>query len=181
MPLRAVVGFIQSIFQLSKIELSIPDYTTVSRRAEKCDIVLRASRKNATDIILDSTGAKVFGEGEWKVRKHGWSKRRIWKKIHIGIDSKGEIRAVAVTDNDTHDSKVIDDILNQEKAPITDFYGDGAYDTYSVYQTLLSRGVTGFHVPPQKNAVIKIHGNNKGERYPRDENLRAIRKSSRKK
>lgn len=181
LPLRALAGFIQSIFQLSEIELPVPDYTTMSRRANKCKIALRPSRKDTTDIILDSTGTKVFGEGEWKVRKHGWSKRRTWKKLHIGIDSKGEIRAVCVTDNDTHDSLVIDDILDQETAPITDFYGDGAYDTYSVYQALLSRGVTGFHVPPQKNAKIKIHGNTKRKPYPRDENLRAIRKSTRKK
>lgn len=115
------------------------------------------------------------------MRKHGWSKRRTWKKIHIGIDSSGEIRAVVVTGNDTNDSEVIDDVLNQEKAPITDFYGDGAYDVYSVYQTLLSRGTTGFHIPPRKNAVIQIHRNAKRKPYPRDENLRMIRKSSRKK
>lgn len=180
-PLRATVGLIQSIFQLSEINLTSPDYTTMSRRGEKDCVPLRSSNKQITDIILDSTGIKVFGEGEWKVRKHGWSKRRTWKKIHIGIDSSGEIRAVLVTDKDTHDSTVIDNILNQEKAPITDFYGDGAYDTYSVYQTLLSRGTTGFHIPPQKNAVIKIHGNAKRKPYPRDENLRMIRKSTRKK
>ena len=179
--LRSSVGFIQSIFQLSGTKLSSPDYTTLSRRGKKDNVILRSSQKETTDIILDSTGVKVFGEGEWKVRKHGWSKRRTWKKIHIGIDSSGEIRAVAITGNNTHDSSVVDDILNQEKAPITDFYGDGAYDTYSVYETLLSRGTTGFHIPPQKNAIIKIHGNAKTERYPRDENLRAIRKSSRKK
>ena len=180
LPLRAVCGFVRSVFELANIDLSVPDYTTVSRRATGLGIHLKATRKDSTDIILDSTGAKVYGEGEWKVRKHGWSKRRTWKKIHIGIDSKGEIRAVVVTDNDTHDSTVIGDILNQEKAQITDFYGDGAYDTYSVYQSLLSRDVSGFHIPPKKDAIIKIHGNTEGPPYPRDENLRAIRRSTRK-
>jgi IS5 family transposase len=181
MPLRMTVGFVESLFQLIGIPLDVPDYSTLSRRAEQMSVPLRVSPKNITDFILDSTGEKVFGEGEWKVRKHGWSKRRTWKKIHLGIDSDGEIRAVCVTDKDTHDSTVIDDILNQETAQITDFYGDGAYDTFNIYQALLSRGVTGFHIPPQRNAVIKVHGNLKRTPYPRDVNLRAIRKTGRKK
>lgn len=180
LPLRAVAGFVDSVFTLLGIALSVPDYTTVCRRAERLHVVLHTTRKDVTDLILDSTGSKVYGEGEWKVRKHGWSKRRTWKKLHIGVDAQGEIRAVAVTDKDTNDSTVIDDVLSQETAHVTDFYGDGAYDTYGVYQSLLARGVTGFHIPPQKNAVIQIHGNAKRVPYPRDENLRAIRKSTRK-
>jgi Transposase DDE domain len=180
LPLRATFGFVRSIFKLLDIPLSVPDYTTISRRAKSLHIVLHTTKKDTTDVILDSTGSKVFGEGEWKVRKHGWSKRRTWKKIHIGIDSLGEIRAVVISENNIHDSTVINEILDQETAPITDFYGDGAYDTYGVYQSLLSRGVTGFHIPPQKLAKIKVHGNMKRTSYPRDENLRAIRKTSRK-
>jgi Transposase DDE domain len=181
LPLRQTVGFIQSIFEQSGIDLSVPDYTTLSRRAQKLDIVLNKSAKDITDLILDSTGVKVYGEGEWKVRKHGWSYRRTWKKIHIAIDSLGEIRAVVVTDSDTHDSTPVDEILSQETAEITDFYGDGAYDSYEIYQSLKTRGVTGYHIPPQKNAKIWVHGNSKEECYARDENLRAIRKSTRKK
>ncbi|MCX6703608.1 MAG: IS5 family transposase, partial [Candidatus Zambryskibacteria bacterium] len=180
LPLRATTGFVQSLFDLLHIPLSVPDYTTISRRAEDLGVILNRSPKDVTDLILDSTGAKVFGEGEWKVRKHGWSKRRVWKKLHIGIDSKGEIRAVVVTDNNIHDSTPILDILKQEDAPITDFYGDGAFDTWNVYHTLMAHGVTGFHVPPQKNAVIHMHANNKHTPYPRDVNLRAIRTSTRK-
>ncbi len=180
LPLRSVIGLTVSLFKLSEIDLDVPDYTTISRRAKALTVKLKVSKKEATDLILDSTGSKVYGEGEWKVRKHGWSKRRTWKKIHIGIDSLGEIRAVSVTEKDTHDSTVIDDIVNQEEAVITEFYGDGAYDKYGVYQALLSRGVTEFHIPPQKNARIKIHGNSSLPRYPRDENLRAIRKRTRK-
>jgi Transposase DDE domain len=180
LPLRATSGLVQSIFALLRISLSVPDYTTMSRRAQMLHITLKTTPKTVTDIILDSTGAKVFGEGEWKVRKHGWSKRRTWKKIHIGIDSLGEIRAAVLTDNDIHDSTVVEHILEQEHASITDFYGDGAYDTYSVYQSLISREVTGFHIPPQRNAKIQVHGNTRGEPYPRDVNLRKIRRSTRK-
>lgn len=175
LPLRSTSGFVESLFRLLTLPLFVPDYTTISRRARKMSIPLRTTTKRVTDLILDSTGCKVYGEGEWKVRKHGWSKRRTWKKVHIGIDSDGEVRAVEVTDHATHDSSVVDDMLRQETAQITDFYGDGAYDTWDVYHSLMARGVTGFHIPPQKNAVIHMHGNNKRPPYPRDENLRAIR------
>jgi hypothetical protein len=180
LPLRATTGFVQSIFTLIGIPLSVPDYTTISRRAEYIQISLQKVPKDTTDLILDSTGSKVYGEGEWKVRKHGWSKRRTWKKLHIGIESGGEIRAVVVTDNYIHDSLVIEDIIHQENAQITDFYGDGAYDTWNVYQTLMAWGITGFHIPPRIGAVIQMHGNNNRIPYPRDENVRAICKSTKK-
>jgi hypothetical protein len=180
LPLRSTSGFVQSIFTLMGKALSVPDYTTISRRSKKVQVHLQKTQKTITDMILDSTGAKVFGEGEWKVRKHGWSKRRTWKKIHIGIDSLGEIRAIEVTNKDIHDSVVINDILSQEQADITDFYGDGAYDTFSVYQALLNREVLGVHIPLQVNAKIQVHGNFKRLPYPRDVNLREIRKSTRK-
>ena len=180
LPLRNTEGFVASVFKLVGIVLKIPDYSTVSRRAETMTVVLKKMAKENVHFILDSTGGKVYGEGEWKVRKHGWSKRRTWKKIHLGIDSDGEIRAVEVTDHTTHDGTVIDDILKQEDAQITDFYGDGAYDIFGVYSVLQDYQVTGFHIPPQKNAKIKVHGNRKLPPWPRDENLRAIRTSGRK-
>jgi IS5 family transposase len=179
LPLRATVGFVRSLFAQVGILLEIPDYTTLSRRAQHIAITLKKNRKSASDLILDSTGAKVYGEGEWKARKHGWSKRRTWKKLHIGIDGDGEIRAVAVTENDIHDAEVVSDILAQEDGQITDFYGDGAYDAFHVYESLKDHGVTGFHIPPQKNAKIHQHGNTKALPHPRDENLRSIRKTSR--
>jgi hypothetical protein len=180
LPLRASIGLVRSIFDQTGIILDVPDYTTVARRARKLSITLKKTNKPITDMILDSTGAKVYGEGEWKVRKHGVGKRRTWKKLHIGIDSNGEVRAVEVTESDTHDCSAIDSILKQEEAQITDFYGDGAYDTLGIYSLLQAKGVSGYHIPPQVNAKIQIHGNTKGVPYPRDVNLRAIRKSTRK-
>lgn len=180
LPLRATIGLVRSLFDQAGILLDVPDYTTVSRRAQKLSISLKKTSKPVTDLILDSTGAKIYGEGEWKVKKHGWTKHRTWKKIHLGVDSTGEIRAVEVTNKDTHDSTVTTAILDQEKAIITDFYGDGAYDTKSVYWALLHRDVTGFHIPPRRDAKVTIHGNKKRKPWPRDENLRAIRRTSRK-
>jgi IS5 family transposase len=174
LPLRATVGFVQSIFEQSGIELSVPDYTTLSRRAKKLNVVLNKSHKDITDLILDSTGAKVYGEGEWKVRKHGWSYRRTWKKIHLGIDSNGEIRAVVMSHSDTHDVVPAKELLAQENVQITDFYGDGAYDSNDIYQELEKRGVSGYHIPPQHNARItrKSH-------HERNKNIREIRRSNR--
>lgn len=181
LPLRSMEGMVRDVFGLKGLALDIPDHSTVSRRAETVVIPLRKRRsKENVHVLLDSSGAKVFGEGEWKVRKHGWSKRRTWAKIHLGIDRDGEIRALEVTSNAVHDASVIDRVLDQEKARITDFFGDGAYDTFGVYQTLLDRGVSGFHIPPQRNARIKVHGNCLAPPYPRDKNLREIRRSSRK-
>ena len=179
LPLRAIQGFTHSLFVFMHKTLDVPNYTTLSRRNPGLSVNLHKSDKKITDIVVDSTGVKVYGEGEWKVRKHGVSKRRTWKKIHIGIDEKGELRAVEVTDNDTHDSEVIPALLSQEMATVANFYADGAYDTRNVYQTLIGRDVHGVHIPPQKNAKIWQHGNSLQSPHPRDENLRQIRKATR--
>jgi hypothetical protein len=180
LPLRGIIGFIESVFKLAQIELTVPDYTTISRRAKHLNLNIQHNTTTKKDLILDSTGLKVYGEGEWKVRKHGWSYRRTWKKVHIGISSDGLIQAVDITHSDAHDCKSTTNILSQVKTKITNFYGDGAYDVLSIYKALQKLGVTGFHIPPQVNAKIRIHGNSKGSPHPRDENLRAIRNTTRK-
>jgi len=182
LPLRATEGFVQSIFQLAGITLSVPDYSTISRRAENLSVKLkRINVKQSVNMILDSTGNKIFGEGEWKVRQHGWSKRRTWTKIHIGIDSDGEIRATVTTGNNVHDSTVIDQILNQEEKPIDGFWGDGAYDASPVYMSLVAHGIQGVHIPPHRNAKIKFRDGTLSPPYVRDENIRAIRIQGREK
>jgi len=180
LPLRATEGFVQSIFKMAGILLSIPDYSTISRRAENISISLKKiDTKQSVKMILDSTGNKVFGEGEWKVRQHGWSKRRTWTKIHIGIDTDGEIRAEVTTENNVHDGSVIDQILNQEDKPIDGFWGDGAYDGSPVYMSLVAHGISGIHIPPKKNARIRFRKGLLSPPYVRDENIRAIRKQGR--
>jgi len=180
MPLRAIQGFVRSLCSMLGKPFDIPNYTTLSRRNIGLRLHLRKTTKGITDIVVDSTGLKVYGEGEWKVRKHGASKRRTWKKVHIAIDEKGELRAVEVTGNDTHDSEAVPALLDQETAAIERFAGDGAYDTRDVYERLQERGVHTYRIPPQKNAKIWQHGNSLARPHPRDENLRQIRKSTRK-
>lgn len=179
LPLRATEGFTQSIFKQSEVTLDVPDYTTLCRRMQTLEVRLPKQKKEKLTMVLDSSGLKVFGEGEWKVRQHGYSKRRTWKKIHIGIDKDGEVRAVATTDKDTHDSTVASQLIAQESASIETLAADGAYDKRSVYALCEERGIPHILIPPQHNAKIFQHGNAKGLPHPRDENLRMIRQLGR--
>lgn len=180
LPLRAVEGFVGSVFRMTNISLDVPDYSTLSRRADGLTVLLVKRKKEKTILIVDGSGAKVFGEGEWKVRQHGVSKRRTWKKIHIAVDEDGEIRAEEMTDNATHDSEVVDDLFSQEEANIEAFAGDGAFDTDGCYTACQNRNIPRILVPPRHGAKIWQHGNRHVSPHPRDENLRAIREKGRK-
>jgi hypothetical protein len=180
LPLRAVEGFVGSVFRMTHVSLDVPDYSTLSRRSDGLTVLLAKRKKEKTILIVDGSGAKVFGEGEWKVRQHGASKRRTWKKIHIAIDEDGEIRAEEMTDNATHDSEVVKDLFAQEDAEIEAFAGDGAFDTRAVYAACQNRNVSRVLIPPRHGAKIWQHGNCVAHPHLRDENLRAIRENGRK-
>ncbi len=188
LPLRQTQGFMCAIAQKMNLSIDIPDYTTLCRRKKNLDITLLVRRKNEPiHVVIDSTGVKVYGEGEWKVRQHGVSKRRTWCKLHLAIDEKtGEILAAELTTNAINDAAEVDPLLEQTKETISAFGGDGAYDKRSVYKKLdevsrkQSRPIKVL-IPPQKNAKIWQHGNFKKPPLPRDENLRYIRKHGRKK
>lgn len=180
--LRQTEGLLKSIFKAANIELPVPDYSTLSKRGGNLNIILPKSEKNKVILILDSTGLKVYGEGEWKVRKHGWSKHRTWRKMHLAIAPDGEVRAAEITGNDVADSQAAPRLLDQEQSEILAILGDGGYDRKNVYNTCRKRKIGQIIIPPQKNAKIIQHGNIKSiSPHPRDENLRAIRKSTRKK
>jgi len=179
--LRQAEGLVISLFKLMNISLSVPDFSTLSRRSGEIVVNIPKNQKEKIVAIVDSSGLKVFGEGEWKVRKHGWSKHRTWRKIHLMLDSDGEIRAAELTGNNTADADVVADLFAQENAKIDSFLGDGAYDKRKTYHACQERKVRKIIVPPQKNAKIFQHGNSNNEPHPRDENLRQIRKTTRKK
>ena len=143
-----------------EIELAIPDYTSLAKRAAKLGIALDVRRhRGAIDVVVDSTGLKVFGEGEWKMRKHGKSKRRTWRKLHLAVNPETqEIVAETLTENSCDDASQVDPLLNQVPNPTKRFYGDGAYDKWKVYKTLEQRKTRAI-IPPQRNAKIKQHGN----------------------
>lgn len=182
LPNRATEGFLRSVFEMLKVSLAVPDHTTLSRRGKGLKVSLPKKADGHLDIVIDSSGLKIFGEGEWKVRSHGKSKRRTWRKLHVGVDPhSGEIQAAALTTNSVSDSQMVFSLLAQIEQPIEHFAGDGSYDTRSVYDSLNQRAPDAvLLIPPRKNARIWQHGNTKAERLRRDENLRAIRKSGRK-
>lgn len=180
LPLRQTQGFVRSVFKQTNVILASPDYTTLSRRGRFLLITLpKDASKKKVRISVDSSGVKVTGEGEWKVKKHGADTHRGWKKIHVFIDADGEVRATEVTDEDTADAEVTESLLKQEIAHIDWFGGDGAYDKRHVYTELERREITQVAIPPRKDARIWRHGNRAGPRHARDENLRAIRKRGR--
>ncbi|MGI0495469.1 IS5 family transposase, partial [Alkalinema pantanalense CENA528] len=178
---RQCQGFLESIFELMGIELSVPDHSTLSRRLGKLRITLPIqSKAGARHIVVDSTGVKVYGEGEWKTRQHGVSKRRTWRKLHLGVDeATGEIVAMVVTTNDVADGEVLETLLEQIEDEIEQVSTDGAYDHRHCYDEIEARGARAV-IPPRKDAKIWQHGNCKGKPHPRDENLRQIRNHGRK-
>lgn len=177
---RQTEGFGRSLVKLMGIQIRIPDYTSLQKRAAKLEVALNFQPvTGARDIVIDSTGLKVFGEGEWKTRSHGVSKRRTWRKLHIAIDPKtGEIVAEELTDNNKHDGDQVEAILEQVDNHIERFFGDGAYDQRKVYDALEYEAADPI-IPPRKNAQLWQHGNSKQPRHSRDEVLREIRRTGR--
>lgn len=182
LPNRATEGFVRSVFAREGLRLSVPDHTTLSRRGKDLGVVLPKKASGHIDMVIDSTGLKIYGEGEWKVRTHGKSKRRTWRKLHLGIEPEsGEIEAVELTENSVDDAQMVEPMLGQIEQPIDHFAGDGSYDKRKVYDSLNRHAPEAtVLIPPHRNAHIWQHGNTKAERLKRDENLRAIRKLGRK-
>ncbi len=180
LPLRATEGLMRSVIKLLDLDLDVPDYTTLCRRRRSLEVELpRHSTDKPLHLVVDATGIKVYGEGEWKVRQHGYSRRRTWRKLHFGVDSATlEFTAAAVSTNSFKDSQLLADLLAQTPDEIEQVSADGAYDTRNCYDAIRARGARAA-IPPQKNARIWRHGNTKGGRHLRDENLREIRRMGR--
>ena len=155
MALRQTTGFVESLLHLIGLDWAVPDFSTLSRRQKtlKVNIPYRGSA-GPLHLLIDSTGIKVEGEGEWNARKHGGTKRRIWRKIHIGIDAQTlEIRAAELTTSDVGDAPMLPELLDQippdqEIASVT---ADGAFDTRKCHDAIAARGAAAI-IPPRKNA-----------------------------
>lgn len=155
MALRQTTGFVESLLRLTGLDWAVPDFSTLSRRQKtlKVNIPYRGSQ-GPLHLLIDSTGIKVEGEGEWNARKHGGPKRRVWRKLHIGIDEKSlEIRAAEFTSSDIGDAPMLPELLDQispgqEIATVT---ADGAFDTRKCHDAIAARGAAAI-IPPRKNA-----------------------------
>lgn len=178
---RAVEGFTRSLFALLELTLEVPDHSTLSRRGRQLVVALPQRRQGPLTLVMDSTGLKVYGEGEWKVRAHGASKRRTWRKLHLGVDAaSGEIQAVVLTENSCSDDQAAVALLPQVAQALTAVAADGTYDKRRVYDAIRTQAPAAqVRIPPRKNALIWQHGNTRAERLARDENLRYIRRHGR--
>ena len=153
---RQAQGFLCSLMRLLGLShLPVPDYTTLNHRQSLVPIPVRERLVKGENLVvrIDSTGLKVFGEGEWKVRKHGWSKRRRWKKLHICVELfTEEILAVQLTGNEKDEAEVGTDMLRGESKRVHTFKGDGGYDKFGFRETLGADVIQ--VIPPLKTAVL---------------------------
>jgi IS5 family transposase len=182
LPYRQTIGFAQSIFDLLDANVAMPDYTLLCKRSADLDVDLAPSKTDEPKhLVVDSTGLKIYGEGEWKVRQHGYSKRRTWRKFHLSADeTTQELQAVVVTEANVDDAQAGKKLLEETPGEIKQISGDGSYDKRKFYEAATARGVRRITVPPRRDAKIWQHGNRKKTPLPRDENLRDIRRNGRK-
>lgn len=178
LPQRATYGLVCSLMQLMQLDLPVPHPTILSRRASTLEVILPRQKKNESlHVLVDATGLKVYGEGEWKVRTHGVSKRRTWRKLHIAMDAEtGEILASVATTNNVSDKEVLPNLLEQITEEIEQLTADGGYDYRSCYEAIAQRGARAV-IPPRRTGRI----NRQDEVLKaRNENLRRIRRGRKK-
>jgi hypothetical protein len=113
--LRQATGMVESLLRLANLDWVVPDSSTISRRQKTLEVTIPARQsQGGLHLLVDSTGIKMLGEGEWKTKKHGAEYRRQWRKVHLGIDAETlEIRAIEVTDNKTGDAPMLPELMNQ--------------------------------------------------------------------
>ncbi len=179
---RQTEGFGQSVIDLLGADVQVPDYTTLCKRSAGLAVSLATSNPNEPKhIVVDSTGLKVYGEGEWKVRQHGYSKRRTWRKLHLSVDENThEIQALVLTEAAVDDAEAGKQLLDDTPGEIEQVSGDGSYDKAKFYAACSARRVKRISIPPRHDAKIWQHGNCKKAPLPRDQNLRRIRQVGRK-
>jgi len=164
LPLRQTQGFINSLFRIMGLDLQCPDYSLLSKRLKALNIKCPRYRKHEKKdnhiaaIAIDSTGLKRFGRDEWHQERHKVSARRSWRKAHFGIDENHYIQAAMLTDRFTTDDEVVDDLLDQIDTDVTQFTGDGAYDSSIVYSSMMRHSPNAdVVIPPAKNALIGLN------------------------
>ena len=176
--LRQTGGLIGSIIDLLGLSLAVPTFSTLSRRAGTVEVPrLRAGHDADSEplhLLVDSTGLKLCGAGEWLIEKHGAKRRRSWRKLHIGVDaSTGAIVAATLTTKDVDDASEVAPLLEQVEGPLASFTADGAYDQDSVYEAMAGRDPeAAVIVPPRATAVLSETAET--EPTQRDRHLRDI-------
>ena len=179
--LRQTEGLIGSIIALLGLDLAVPDHTTMSRRAETLQVSRPRPHRGGKPmhLLVDSTGLKLCGAGEWLLEKHGTKTRRAWRTLHIGTDADtGHIVAATLTGSDAGDASQVGPLLDQVPGPVASFTADGAYDWDCVYDEVAARHPeAAVVVPPRVNAVPS----STAETAPtqRDRHLRSVKEQGR--
>ena len=152
--LRQAIGMVASLLRLAGLDWPVPDFSTLCRRQKTVSIQIPFRRAGGElNLLVDSTGVKMRGEGEWQVRRHGASRRRQWRKVHLAMDTAtGDICGVEFTSSQIGDSPVLPDLLAQ--TPVDQSIGtvtaDGAYDTRTCHAAIAGRGGTAV-IPIRRN------------------------------
>jgi Transposase DDE domain len=153
--LRQAEGLIGSILRLLGLDLPVPDHSTMSRRAETLEVARPRAGRAPVHLLVDSTGLRLCGPGEWLAEKHGTRRRRGWKKLHLATDADtGHIVASALTDKDADDGSQVGPLLDRVDGSVASFTGDGAFDRDDVYAEVAARHPgAAVVVPPRSSAV----------------------------
>jgi hypothetical protein len=179
--LRQAEGFAGSVLRLLGLDLAVPDHTTSSRRSRRF-----AGRRPSVaphgplHLLIDSTGLKLLGQGEWQEQKHG-RVRRSWRKLHLAVDAgTGEIATSVLTENSADDAGQVGDLLSQVEGEIASATADGAYDGDPVYQAVASRQPDqppDVVIPPRASAVPDTKASD--TRRQRDRHIQLLAKKGR--
>ncbi|UEM24303.1 IS5 family transposase (plasmid) [Skermanella mucosa] len=155
-PLRQTEGLVGSLLGLMGLDLPVPDHSTLSRRAGALAVAPQPrAASGPLHLLVDSTGVKLSGPGEWLVEKHGTQRRRAWRKLHLAMDAKtGTIVASTLTGKEVDDAAELGPLLDQVEGPVAAVIADGAYDQDNVYATVAGHSPeAAVVVPPRVTAV----------------------------
>jgi hypothetical protein len=154
-PLRQTEGLVGSLLELMGLDLPVPDHSTLSRRSRTLAVASQAA-SGPVHLLIDSTGVKLSGPGEWLVEKHGTQRRRAWRKLHLGVDAKtGTIVASTLTSKEVDDAAELGPLLDQIDDPLAAVIADGAYDQDRVYDGVAEHSPEAVVVvPPRSTAVL---------------------------
>src|SRR3712207_4399811 len=153
--LRQTEGLIGSVLRLLGLDLAVPDHSTLSRRAGTPEVARPRRSREPVHLLVDATGLRLCGPGDWLREKHGTERRRAWKKLHLATDADtGRIVASALTDKDADDGSQVGPLLDRVDGPLASFTGDGAFDREGVYAEVAARHPdAAVIVPPRSSAV----------------------------
>jgi hypothetical protein len=154
-PLRQTEGLVGSLLELMGLDLPVPDHSTLSRRARTLAVAPQAA-SGPVHLLVDSTGVKLSGPGEWLVEKHGTKRRRAWRKLHLAVDAKtGTIVASTLTSKEVDDAAELGPLLDQVEEPLAAVIADGACDQDRVYDAVAEHSAeAAVVVPPRATAVL---------------------------